>query len=84
MPSSPMKIPLPCPVSLDEFCDIYGFGDEVKARLDKLGVQPGDRRVERLEREEWQGFGGFSRLAWEDFLQKHKSFVSDVLAGNWN
>jgi hypothetical protein len=46
LPSSPAKIILPHPISLDEFCETYEIDDEVKARLSKLKVQPGDRHAE--------------------------------------
>ncbi|KIK04473.1 hypothetical protein K443DRAFT_57212, partial [Laccaria amethystina LaAM-08-1] len=67
-PTSPLKIVLPRPVSLDEFCDHYGIDDEDRARLSKLKVQPGDRRVEKLDREDWQGHAGFAKLSWDDFI----------------
>ena len=83
-PTSPLKIVLPRPVSLDEFCDHYGIDDEDRARLSKLKVQPGDRRVEKLDREDWQGHAGFAKLSWDDFITKHKLFVTDVRAGKWD
>lgn len=75
---------LPRPVSLDEFCDHYGIDNEDRARLSKLKVQPGDRRVEKLDREDWQGHAGFAKLSWDDFITKHKLFVTDVRAGKWD
>jgi hypothetical protein len=68
VPSSPLKIVLPRPVSLDDFCEAYDIDDEDKANLMKLKVQPGDRRAERLEREDWHGHAGFSKLSWDDFI----------------
>ncbi|KJA25914.1 hypothetical protein HYPSUDRAFT_213426 [Hypholoma sublateritium FD-334 SS-4] len=47
-PTSPIKILLPYPVSLDEFCERYEIDDEDKGWLAKLKFQPGDRRVENL------------------------------------
>lgn len=84
VPTSPIKILLPYPVSLDEFCECYRIDDEDKGRLAKLKFQPGDRRVEKLERKDWQGHAGFSKLSWNDFLSKHKTFVCDIKAGCWN
>lgn len=75
---------LPCPVSLNEFCETYEIDDEDKARLLKFKVQPGDCRAEQLEHEDWQGHAGFLKLSWDDFVQKHKLFIQDVKAGNWN
>lgn len=82
-PSSPLKIALPHPVSLDQFCEAYEIDDEDKAGLLKLKFHPGDQRVDRLEREDWHGHGGFSKLSWDDFLQKHKQFVRDIKGGKW-
>jgi hypothetical protein len=74
---------LPRPVSLDQFCEAYEIDDDDKAGLLKLKFLPGDRRVTRLEREDWHGHAGFSRLSWDDFLQKHKQFILDVKSGMW-
>lgn len=82
-PTSPIKILLPYPISLDEFCQHYEIDDEDRGRLAKLKFQPGDRRVEKLEREDWHGHAGFSKLSWDDFLSKHKTFVRDIKAGCW-
>lgn len=83
-PTSPLKIVLPYPVSLSDFCEKYEIDEEDKGRLEKLKFQPGDRRVEKLEREDWQGHAGFSKLSWDDFVAKHKIFIRDVKAGCWN
>ena len=40
--------------------------------------------MEKLDREDWQGHAGFAKLAWEDFLAKHKTFISDVKSGKWD
>jgi hypothetical protein len=83
LPSSPLKMMLPHPVSLDQFCEAYEIDDDDKAGLLKLKFLPGDRRVARLKREDWHGHAGFSRLSWDDFLQKHKQFILDVKSGMW-
>ncbi|KIJ97316.1 hypothetical protein K443DRAFT_9972 [Laccaria amethystina LaAM-08-1] len=31
-----------------------------------------------------KGRAGFTKLAWEDFLGKHKTFISDVKTGKWD
>ena len=80
-PTSPLKITLPYPVSLTEFCEHYEIDEEDQARLAKLKFQPGDRRAEKLEREDWHGHAGFSKLSWDDFVAKHKVFVRDIKAG---
>ena len=82
-PSSPVKVQLTHPISLDEFCKKYGIEDCDKERLQKLRFVPGDRRVDRLGREDWHDDAGFSKLAWDDFLMKHGTFLRDVKAGCW-
>ena len=82
-PTSPTKIVLPRTISLAEFCDRYEIDDEDHGCLSKLKFQPGDRRVDKLEREDWHGHAGFSKLSWDDFLSKHRQFIRDVKAGNW-
>jgi len=52
--------------------------------LSKLKVQLGDRHVEKLDREDWQGHAGFAKLSWDDFIIKHKLFVTNVKAGKWD
>jgi hypothetical protein len=84
VPSSPLKMTLPRPVSLDQFCEAYEIDDDDKAGLVKLKFLPGDRRVTRLEHEDWHGHVGFSWLSWDDFLQKHKQFILDVKNGRWD
>ena len=79
-----LKVILPRLVSLEEFCIHYAVDDEDRAHLMKLKVQPGDQHVEKLDREDWQGHAGFAKLTWEDFLAKHKIFVSDVKTGKWD
>jgi hypothetical protein len=80
-PSSPLKIVLPHVISLDQFCEAYKINDKDKASLLKLKFQPGDQQVECLKREDWHRHSGFSKLAWDNFLQKHKQFVCEVKAG---
>jgi len=58
-PASPLKVILPCAVSLEEFCICYAVDDEDQAWLAKLKVQPGDWHVEKLDHEDWQGHAGF-------------------------
>jgi hypothetical protein len=82
-PTSPMKIVLPRVISLAEFCKRYGIDAEDCDRLTKLKFRPGDRCVNKLEREDWHGHAGFSKLSWDDFLVKHKQFVREIKAGNF-
>ena len=82
-PASPVKVQLPRAVSLDEFCHHYAVEESDKEQLRKLRFSPGDRRVEKLEREDWHSDAGFSKLAWEDFLAKHQTFLRDMQAGCW-
>jgi hypothetical protein len=82
-PPSPVKVVLPRPVTLSEFCEHYEIDGDDEARLVKLKFHPGDRRIEKLGREDWQGYAGFSKLAWEDVVTKHKLFLRDVKGGCW-
>ena len=68
---------------MDEFCKKYDIDDIDKERLEKLRFIPGDRRVDQLGREDWHDDPGFSKLGWEDFLLKHKTFIRDVKADGW-
>ena len=70
-------------ISLAEFCERYDVDDEDQGCLAKLKFQPGDRRIDKLERVDWHGHAGFSELSWDDFLVKHKQFARDVKAGHW-
>ncbi|TFK35416.1 hypothetical protein BDQ12DRAFT_759586 [Crucibulum laeve] len=69
-------------VSLADFCYAYEIIPEDEERLRKLGYTPGDRRVEVLQRAEWQVFGGFSELGWRDFREKHARFLQNVRRDN--
>jgi hypothetical protein len=82
-PTSPLKVALPRPVPLSEFCEHYEIDEEDQGRLAKLKFLPGDRRIDKLGREDWQGYAGFSKLAWDDVIMKHKVFLRDVKAGCW-
>ncbi|KAJ7185986.1 hypothetical protein C8R46DRAFT_1025906 [Mycena filopes] len=94
-PAAPVHAPLPVvsappspakpnhrPVSLAEFCAHYEIPQYFE-RLEKLEYEPGDNGIKSLEREDWQNVAGFSRLAWEKVLLKHKTFIADVCAGLW-
>ncbi|PBK87601.1 hypothetical protein ARMGADRAFT_1085272 [Armillaria gallica] len=83
-PNSPMKMVLPHPVSLTEFCNHYFIDDEDKQHLTKLKFQPGDCCLEHLGHDDWQSFAGFSKLPWDDFLSKHKHFIQDVKNRFWD
>lgn len=80
-PSSPAKISHRA-VSLEEFCAYYDIIQHCE-RLQKLEYEPGDKGITSLGRDEWQQFAGFSRLAWEKVLTKHKQFMKDAQAGLW-
>jgi hypothetical protein len=82
-PTSPLKIALPRPVPLSEFCEHYEIDQDDQERLAKLKFHPGDRRIDKLGREDWQGYAGFSKLAWDDVITKHRVFLRDVKAGCW-
>lgn len=83
MPTFSLKIALPRPVSLSEFCEHYEIDEDDQGRLAKLKFHPGDCRIDKLGREDWQGYAGFSKLAWDDVIMKHKVFLRDVKAGSW-
>ena len=55
-----------------------------EAKLDKLNFLPGDREIEQLGHEDWSGKAGFSRLAWQRILVKHREFLADVVKGFWD
>lgn len=61
-------------VSLDEFCSQYEISESDKAKLKKLGYEPGNREVELLEEEYWRDFASFTRLGWWSFLSAHHEF----------
>ncbi|KIK05213.1 hypothetical protein K443DRAFT_4045 [Laccaria amethystina LaAM-08-1] len=61
-PASPLKVILPCPVSLEGFCICYAVNDEDWAQLMKLKVQQGNQHVEKLDHKDWQGHAGFAKL----------------------
>ena len=67
---------------LSEFCLHYDINQHYD-RLAKLEYEPGDKGIVGLGREEWQGFAGFSKLAWDKVLEKHKQFCKDVRDGVW-
>jgi hypothetical protein len=83
VPTSPLKIALPRPVSLSEFCEHYEIDEDDQEHLAKLKFHPGDRQIDKLGRENWQGYAGFSKLAWDDVITKHRVFLRDVKAGCW-
>ncbi|KAJ6533534.1 hypothetical protein B0H19DRAFT_1080951 [Mycena capillaripes] len=80
-PSSPAKIPHRA-VSLFDFCTHYDIMQHYE-RLQKLEYEPGDSGIKSLGREDWQNFAGFSKLAWDKVLSKHKQFCADIQAGLW-
>jgi hypothetical protein len=69
-------------VLLDEFCTHYLVPAVDQERLEKLEFRPGNN-ISKLEREDWQGQAGFSKLAWDRMLGKHAEFLNDVKLGVW-
>jgi hypothetical protein len=82
VPTSPGPKPVHPRVSLDEFCTHYSISLADRERLDKLEYCPGDA-IEKLDREDWQGEAGFSKLAWCRMLDVHRTFMRDVKRGVW-
>ena len=82
-PTSPLKLALPRPVSLSEFCKHYEIDEDDQGCLAKLKFLPGDCQIDKLGWEDWQGYAGFSKLAWDDVIMKHNIFLCDVKAGGW-
>jgi hypothetical protein len=84
-PSSPaIMLRLPCLISLHEFCERYGINTVDEAKLEKLEYAPGDKNVEKLKHEDWQGFAGFAKLGWDQIVGHHRWFVYDVISGLWD
>jgi len=80
-PPSPVKA-LPRLVPLAEFCAFYLVPADTEEKLRKLDVMPGDvRGIVSLEREDWAGEGGFSKLGWDRFKELHARFMRDVRDG---
>ena len=78
---SPVKA-LPRYVPLEEFCLHYHITPETQEKLRKLDIIPGDvKGIESLERCDWSGDAGFSRIAWDRFRETHKAFMVDVRNG---
>jgi hypothetical protein len=82
VPTSPGPKPVHPKVSLDEFCTHYSISLADRERLDKLEYCPGDA-IEKLDREDWHGEAGFSKLAWCRMLDVHRTFMRDVKKGVW-
>ncbi|KAF7371778.1 hypothetical protein MVEN_00034400 [Mycena venus] len=80
-PPSPAKVAHRA-VSLEEFCTHYDIMQHHE-RLQKLEYEPGDKGITSLGRDEWQQFAGFSKLAWDKVLTKHKELMKDAQAGLW-
>lgn len=81
-PTSPAPRPVHRQVTLDEFSAHYSISLADRERLDKLEYCPGDA-LEKLDREDWQGQAGFSKLAWCRMLDVHRTFMRDVKQGIW-
>ncbi|KIM83336.1 hypothetical protein PILCRDRAFT_88172 [Piloderma croceum F 1598] len=84
-PSSPaVVLRLPRPITLHEFCEHYRISTIDEAKLEKLKYMPGDKNVEKLKCEDWQGFAGFAKLGWDKIVGHHRQFVHDVIGGLWD
>lgn len=81
-PTSPNPKPVHRQITLDEFCAHYSIASADRERLDKLEYCPGDA-LEKLDREDWQGQAGFSKLAWCRMLDVHRALMRDVKQGVW-
>jgi hypothetical protein len=80
-PSSPIKA-LPRTVTLTEFCNVYSVPTNTEEKLQRPDVIPGDvKGITSLEREDWSGEGGFSKLGWDRFKELHACFMRDVCDG---
>lgn len=82
VPTSPGPKLVHPQVTLDEFCAYYSISLADRECLDKLKYCPGDA-LEKLDREDWQGEAGFSKLAWCCMLEVHRTFMRDVKRGIW-
>lgn len=79
-PASPLKF---CHVSLEEFCNFYSLDNSVASGLSRLKYTPGDRNLEKLEREDWRDDGKLSKLEWQKALDTQAQFLKDVRNGIW-
>ncbi|KAA1469054.1 hypothetical protein DENSPDRAFT_834586 [Dentipellis sp. KUC8613] len=70
-------------VSLDMFCELYDISPADKVKLEKLEVLPGEKAVETLGRQDWGDIAGFSKLAWDRFITKHRQFRQDLRDGKF-
>lgn len=68
---------------MDEFCNAYAISASDQAKIIKLEVELGDRRCEQLSQDVWKGDGGFSKLGWDRFKEKHARFCEDVMDGKF-
>jgi hypothetical protein len=80
-PPSPTKLQHRM-ITLDEFCEHYSISPADRERLEKLEYCPGNA-INKLEREDWQGQAGFSKLLWNWMLETHHTFLNDVQQGFW-
>ncbi|KAF8219166.1 hypothetical protein L208DRAFT_1080153, partial [Tricholoma matsutake] len=69
---------LPWAISFEEFAAFYKLPATDIAKLEILEVCLGDRAVEQLKREDWNGEAKFSALSWAQFLKVHKQLISDI------
>jgi hypothetical protein len=53
--------------------------------LKRLDILPGDvKGIASLEREDWSGEAGFSKLGWDRFKDLHIQFMQDIRDGVFN
>ena len=72
-------------MSLNEFCLFYSVPAETEEKLKRLDILPGDvKGIASLEREDWSGETGFSKLGWDRFKDLHIQFMQDIRDGVFN
>jgi hypothetical protein len=63
---------------MDTFCAKYNITLVEQMALIKLRMDPGDVEFNLLPREEWQGFGGLSQIAYRELVMKNSMYMVEL------
>ncbi|KAH8103993.1 hypothetical protein BXZ70DRAFT_1052116 [Cristinia sonorae] len=72
--SSP--IPIPCLITVEEFCNQYGLDDRILAALHRMHFSIGDN-IDRIRPSTYEN-AGFTELSWERVLRAYYRYKEDV------